>query len=115
MSWQVSLYVAAVLIPLAAFAVDVKLARMLIAAKERGALREMIVIASFLGLQDPRERPQEAREAADRAHAAFADERSEFVSILKLWDAYRPQVQDYIDRALAPDRSPGYGVAGDDR
>jgi len=33
----------------------------------------------------------------------------------KLWDAYRPQVQDYIDRALAPDRSPGYGVAGDDR
>ena len=74
---------------MAAFAVDVKLARMLIAAKERGSLREMIVIASFLGLQDPRERPQEAREAADRAHAAFADERSEFVSILKLWDAYR--------------------------
>jgi ATP-dependent helicase HrpA len=74
---------------MAAFAVDVKLARMLIAAKERGSLREMIVIASFLGLQDPRERPQEAREAADRAHATFADERSEFVSILKLWDAYR--------------------------
>jgi ATP-dependent helicase HrpA len=74
---------------MAAFAVDVKLARMLIAAKERGSLREMIVIASFLGLQDPRERPPEAREAADRAHATFADERSEFVSILKLWDAYR--------------------------
>jgi ATP-dependent helicase HrpA len=74
---------------MAAFAVDVKLARMLIAAKERGSLREMIIIASFLGLQDPRERPQEAREPADRAHAAFADERSEFVSILKLWDAYR--------------------------
>lgn len=74
---------------MAAFAVDVKLARMLIAAKERGSLREMIVIASFLGLQDPRERPPEAREAADRAHAAFADDRSEFVSILKLWDAYR--------------------------
>ncbi|WP_433783114.1 DUF1028 domain-containing protein [Pseudomonas frederiksbergensis] len=33
----------------------------------------------------------------------------------KLWDAYRPQVKDYIDRALAPDKSPGYGVAGDDR
>jgi len=33
----------------------------------------------------------------------------------KLWDAYRPQVQDYIDRALAPDKSPGYGVAGGDR
>lgn len=74
---------------MAAFAVDVKLARMLIAAKERGALREMLVIASFLGVQDPRERPAEAREAADRAHAAFADERSEFVGILKLWEAYR--------------------------
>ncbi|MGE8481311.1 MAG: DUF1028 domain-containing protein [Pseudomonas sp.] len=33
----------------------------------------------------------------------------------QLWDAYRPQVKDYIDRALAPDKSPGYGVAGDDR
>jgi len=72
-----------------AFAVDVKLARMLIAAKACGSLREMLVIASFLGLQDPRERPAEVREAADRAHAVFADERSEFVSILKLWEAYR--------------------------
>ena len=85
---------------MAAFAVDVKLARMLIAAKERGALREMIVIASFLGLQDPRERPQEAREAADRAHAAFADERSEFVSILKLWDAYRAAHEDLSQSKL---------------
>jgi uncharacterized Ntn-hydrolase superfamily protein len=33
----------------------------------------------------------------------------------QLWDAYRPQVKDYIDRALTPDKSPGYGVAGDDR
>jgi len=85
---------------MAAFAVDVKLARMLIAAKERGSLREMIIIASFLGLQDPRERPQEAREAADRAHAAFADERSEFVSILKLWDAYRAAHEDLSQSKL---------------
>lgn len=85
---------------MAAFAVDVKLARMLIAAKERGSLREMIVIASFLGLQDPRERPPEAREAADRAHAAFADERSEFVSILKLWDAYRAAHEDLSQSKL---------------
>lgn len=85
---------------MAAFAVDVKLARMLIAARERGSLREMIVIASFLGLQDPRERPQEAREAADRAHAAFADERSEFVSILKLWDAYRAAHEDLSQSKL---------------
>ncbi|WNW11266.1 DUF1028 domain-containing protein [Pseudomonas sp. DTU_2021_1001937_2_SI_NGA_ILE_001] len=35
--------------------------------------------------------------------------------LAKLWQAYRPQLQDYIDRALAPDRAPGYGVPGDDR
>ncbi len=69
--------------------VDVKLARMLVAAHQHGCLREMIIIASFLGIQDPRERPPEAREAADNAHAQFADARSEFVGIVKLWEAYR--------------------------
>ncbi|MGY4640098.1 DUF1028 domain-containing protein [Pseudomonas sp. TE24901] len=44
----------------------------------------------------------------------WADEQP-IAALQKLWDAYCPQVQDYIDRALAPDRSPGYGVAGDDR
>ena len=53
--------------------VDVKLARMLVAAHANGCLREMTSIASFLGIQDPRERPPEAREAADNAHAKFAD------------------------------------------
>ncbi|WP_240099886.1 ATP-dependent RNA helicase HrpA [Thermomonas flagellata] len=69
--------------------VDVKLARMLVAAHAHGVLREMLVIASFLGIQDPRERPADARAAADAAHAQFADAKSEFVGILKLWQAYR--------------------------
>jgi ATP-dependent helicase HrpA len=69
--------------------VDVKLARMLVAANATGVLREMLVIASFLGIQDPRERPADQRAAADNAHAQFADPKSEFVGILKLWDAYR--------------------------
>jgi ATP-dependent helicase HrpA len=69
--------------------VDVKLARMLVAANGNSSLREMTVIASFLGIQDPRERPADAREAADSAHARFADARSEFVGILRLWQAYR--------------------------
>jgi ATP-dependent helicase HrpA len=69
--------------------VDVKLARMLVAACGHGCLREMIAIAAFLGLQDPRERPADARQAADQAHAQFADSKSEFVGMLKLWDAYR--------------------------
>ena len=69
--------------------VDVKLARMLVAAQAHGVLREMLPIAAFLGLQDPRERPADQRAAADNAHALFADAKSEFVGILKLWDAYR--------------------------
>ena len=69
--------------------VDVKLARMLVAAHAHGVLREMLVIASFLGIQDPRERPADARAAADAAHAQFADAKSEFVGILKLWEGYR--------------------------
>jgi ATP-dependent helicase HrpA len=69
--------------------VDVKLARMLVAAQELGCLREVTVIAAFLGIQDPRERPPEARGAADAAHALFADPASEFAGVLKLWDAYR--------------------------
>ena len=68
--------------------VDVKLARMLVAANAHGCLREMLTIAAFLGIQDPRERPADQRAAADNAHAEFADPRSEFVGILKLWDAY---------------------------
>ena len=69
--------------------VDVKLARMLIAAHKHGCLREMLTITSFLGIQDPRERPSDQRGAADAAHAEFADPKSEFVGILKLWEAYR--------------------------
>lgn len=69
--------------------VDVKLARMLVAADAHGVLREVLVIASFLGIQDPRERPADARAAADAAHAQFADPKSEFVGILNLWRAFR--------------------------
>ncbi|KAF1709233.1 ATP-dependent RNA helicase HrpA [Pseudoxanthomonas kalamensis DSM 18571] len=80
--------------------VDVKLARMLVAAQRHGCLREMLVIAAFLGIQDPRERPPEAREAADNAHAKFADPRSEFVGILKLWEGYRQAHEDLTQSKL---------------
>ncbi|WP_017914744.1 ATP-dependent RNA helicase HrpA, partial [Xanthomonas sp. SHU 308] len=80
--------------------VDVKLARMLVAAQQHGCLRPMLVIAAFLGIQDPRERPPEAREAADNAHAKFADARSEFVGILRLWDGYRQAHEDLTQSKL---------------
>jgi ATP-dependent helicase HrpA len=68
--------------------IDVKLSRMLVAANAHGCLHDMLAIASFLGVQDPRERPADQRAAADTAHAQFADPRSEFIGILKLWQAY---------------------------
>ncbi|SKC75447.1 ATP-dependent RNA helicase HrpA [Pseudoxanthomonas indica] len=80
--------------------VDVKLARMLVAAQQHRCLREMITIAAFLGIQDPRERPPEAREAADNAHARFADPRSEFLGIVKLWDAYRSAHEELTQSKL---------------
>jgi len=80
--------------------VDVKLARMLVAAQAAGCLRPMLVIASFLGIQDPRERPPEARGAADSAHAQFADGRSEFVGVLRLWDGYRQAHEDLTQSRL---------------
>ncbi len=80
--------------------VDVKLARMLVAAQGHGCLAPMTVITSFLGIQDPRERPADAREKADTAHAEFADPNSEFIGILKLWDAYRTAHEDLTQSKL---------------
>ncbi|MEN1957433.1 ATP-dependent RNA helicase HrpA [Luteimonas changyuni] len=80
--------------------VDVKLGRMLVAANEHRCLREMLVIAAFLGIQDPRERPSDQRAAADAAHAAFQDPKSEFVAILRLWEAYRVAHEDLTQSQL---------------
>ncbi len=68
--------------------IDVALSRMLVEAGPRGVLRELLVLAAFLSVQDPRERPADARQQADAAHAEFADPRSDFVGVLKLWAAY---------------------------
>lgn len=80
--------------------VDVSLARMLLAAREHGVLRQMLIITAFLGIQDPRERPADRRQAADQAHALFVDPQSEFVGILKLWDAYRQAHEDLTQSRL---------------
>jgi len=80
--------------------VDVKLARMLVAAQGHDCLREVLAIASFLGVQDPRERPADRRAAADAAHAQFADPKSEFVGILRLWEAYRVAHEDMTQSQL---------------
>jgi HrpA-like RNA helicase len=63
-------------------------ARMIVAARDEGCLKEVLVIAAALTVQDPRERPQERQGTADAAHKKFADEKSEFLSWLKLWHWY---------------------------
>jgi ATP-dependent helicase HrpA len=80
--------------------IDVKLSRMLIAAGELGALRETLALAAFLGIQDPRERPAEARQAADAAHDQFADPKSDFVAILNLWNAYQTAHEELTQSRL---------------
>ena len=72
---------------LAKLPLDPKIGRMILAARQYGCLKEMLVIAAALSGQDPRERPQEQAGAADQAHAKWKDEKSEFLSWLKLWNA----------------------------
>ncbi len=64
---------------------DPRMARMILAAERTGCLAEMLAIASFLSVQDPRERPPDRAGSADEKHKLFADERSDFVSVVKLW------------------------------
>jgi ATP-dependent helicase HrpA len=74
---------------LARLPVDPRLGRMLLAAGGEGCVSELLVISAALAVQDPRERPHDAREAADAAHRELDDERSDFSALLKLWDAYQ--------------------------
>ncbi|SER16039.1 ATP-dependent helicase HrpA [Nitrosomonas sp. Nm51] len=73
---------------LAKFPIDPRIARMVLAAKHENCLHEVLIIASALSLQDPRDRPFEHQDAADQAHRRFLDERSDFMSYLKLWEFF---------------------------
>ncbi len=64
---------------------DPRVGRMILEARDRGALAEVLVIASALSVQDVRDRPQELAQAADEKHRKFDDEKSEFLGYLKLW------------------------------
>ncbi|MBP6159218.1 MAG: ATP-dependent RNA helicase HrpA [Giesbergeria sp.] len=71
---------------LARLPVDPRVGRMILEARARGALNEVLVIASALSLQDVRDRPMEAQQQADQQHAKFDDEKSEFSGYLTLWN-----------------------------
>ncbi len=70
---------------LARFPVDPRIARMILAGADLGCLRDVLVVAAALNVQDPRERPRDAQQKADELHRRFRDERSDFVGVLRLW------------------------------
>ena len=74
---------------LARFPVDPRIGRMILAGAELGCLREVLVIAAALNIQDPRERPRELQQKADDCHRRFRDERSDFIGLLRLWEFVR--------------------------
>ncbi|WP_408531856.1 ATP-dependent RNA helicase HrpA [Paraburkholderia fungorum] len=77
---------------LARLPLDPRIGRMILAARDQQALKEVLIIASALSVQDPRDRPIEAQEQADQAHRRFADERSEFLQWLKIWNWFEEAI-----------------------
>jgi ATP-dependent helicase HrpA len=73
---------------LARLPVDPRIGRMILAGRDAGCLAEMLVIASALAVPDPRERPLDKQQAADQAHLRFRDERSDFLSLVALWQFF---------------------------
>ncbi|MFF4970231.1 ATP-dependent RNA helicase HrpA [Streptomyces sp. NPDC001037] len=79
---------------LAQLPVDPRLARMVLEADRNGCVREVMVIAAALSIQDPRERPAEKQAQADQQHARFKDETSDFLAYLNLWRYVREQQKE---------------------
>ncbi|MEV8430571.1 ATP-dependent RNA helicase HrpA [Streptomyces chartreusis] len=79
---------------LAQLPVDPRLARMVLEADRNGCVREVMVIAAALSIQDPRERPADKQAQADQQHARFKDETSDFLAFLNLWRYVREQQKE---------------------
>jgi len=85
---------------LADLPVDPRLGRMILAAGRNGCAREVLIITAALAIQDPRERPTDAREAADAMHRRFAEPGSDFLAFLTLWDYLREQQRQLSSSAF---------------
>ncbi len=79
---------------LARLPIDPRLARMVLEAPKQGALREVMIIACALSIQDPRERPSEKKQASDEKHRRFNDKDSDFLSYVNLWDYVQEQQKE---------------------
>jgi ATP-dependent helicase HrpA len=78
---------------LAKLPLDPRVGRMILAAADSACLTEMLIVASALSVQDPRDRPMEHQQAADEAHKKFTDEKSEFLSYLKIWRWFEQAIE----------------------
>lgn len=88
---------------LAKLPIDIRLGRMIIEAAKRttpNTLAAILVVVAFLSLQDPRERPEDQREEADRLHRRYADETSDFLTALNIWDRLFQADGDMSNNAL---------------
>ncbi|MEU6080026.1 ATP-dependent RNA helicase HrpA [Streptomyces sp. NPDC047108] len=80
--------------------VDPRLARMVLDADRNGCVREVMVIAAALSIQDPRERPTDKQQQADQQHARFRDESSDFLAFLNLWRYIRERQKELSSSAF---------------
>jgi len=85
---------------IAVLPVDPRLARMVLEAEGNGALREVLIIVAALSIQDPRERPMDKRQQADERHRRFADECSDFVALLNLWNYLKERQRELSGSAF---------------
>ena len=79
---------------------DPRLARMLLAAQAQSCIRELLIIASALSVQDPRERPADKQQAADQSHRRFWVDHSDFLGYVALWDHFETQRQELTQNQL---------------
>jgi ATP-dependent helicase HrpA len=85
---------------LARLPIDPRLGRMILEAERLGCLRDVLVIAAALSIQDPRERPEEQRAQADQLHARFKHESSDFLTWLNLWRHLKQQQRELSSSAF---------------
>ncbi|WP_068925267.1 ATP-dependent RNA helicase HrpA [Planobispora rosea] len=85
---------------LAGLPVDPRLARMVLEADHNGCVREVMVIAAALSIQDPRERPADKQQAADEMHRRFADKESDFLTYLTLWNYLQDKQKELSSSAF---------------
>ncbi len=74
--------------------IDPRLARMVLEAPKYGALKEVMIIASALSIQDPRERPADKQQSSDDKHRRFFDEDSDFITLVNLWNYINKQQKE---------------------